>query len=58
MLEETSSHDNVNIATELVSQALGEACKTAGLQSQRQKNSYKQRKLNWFDQECEMDKEN
>ena len=56
-LQEASSHDNVNIATELVSQALVEACKTAGLKSKKQKNSYKQRK-NWFDQECETEKEN
>ena len=56
-LEEASLHDNVNIASELVNQALVEACKTAGLKSQKQKNSYKQRKT-WFDQECETEKEN
>ena len=32
-LEEALSHDNVNIATESVNQALVEACKTAGLRS-------------------------
>ena len=37
-LQEASSHDNVNIATELVSQAVVEACKTAGLKSKKQKN--------------------
>lgn len=59
-LEEASSHENVNIATELVSQALIDACKAAGLKSQKQRqkeNSYKQSK-NWFDQECETEKEN
>ena len=55
--EDALSHDNVNIATELVNQALVEACKTAGLKSQKQKHSHKQRK-NWFDQECETEKEN
>ena len=56
-LEEALSHDNVNIATELVNQVLVEACKTAGLRSQKQKNNCKQLK-NWFDQECETEKEN
>ena len=36
-LEEASLHDNVNIATELVSQTLVAACKIAGLKSQKQK---------------------
>ena len=36
-LEEALSHDNVNIATELVNQALVEACKTADLKPQKQK---------------------
>ena len=59
-LEEAASHDNVNIATELVSQvrqALVEACKRAGLKSKKPKNSNKQTK-NWFDQDCETEKEN
>ena len=56
-LEEASLHDNVNIATELVSQTLVAACKIAGLKSQKQKSSYKQRKA-WFDQDCETEKEN
>ena len=56
-LEEAASHDNVNIATELVSQALVEACKTAGLKSKKPKDSNKQTK-NWFDQGCQMEKEN
>ena len=43
-LEEASLHDNVNIATELVSQTLVAECKTAGLKFQKQKSSYKQRK--------------
>ena len=49
-LKEASLHDNVNTATELVSQTLVAACKTAGLKFQKQKSSYKQRKT-WFDQE-------
>ena len=56
-LEEATSHDNVTIATELVSQALVEACKTAGLKSKKPKDSNKQTK-NWFDQDCETEKEN
>ena len=56
-LEEASLHDNVNTATELVSQTLGAACKTAGLKFQKQKSSNKQRKT-WFDQDCETEKEN
>ena len=58
-LEEALSHDNVNIATELVNQAIVEACKTAALKSQneKKKNNHKQRK-NWFDQECGTEKEN
>ena len=52
-LEEALSHDNVNIATEFANQALVEA----GLKSQKQKHDHKQRK-NWFDQECETEKEN
>ena len=55
-LEEASLQDNVNIATELVSQTLVAACKT-GLKFQKQKSSYKQRKT-WFDQDCETEKEN
>ena len=57
-LQEAASHESdVNIATELVSQALVEACKTAGLKSKNPKKSNKQTK-NWFDQERETEKEN
>lgn len=56
-LKKASLHDNVNIATELVSQTLVAACKTAGLKFQKQKSSYKQTKT-WFDHDCETEKEN
>ena len=56
-LQEAASHDNVNIATELVSQALVEVCKIAGLKSNKPKSSNNQTK-NWFDQDCETEKEN
>ena len=48
----------MNMATELENQAPVEVFKTAGLKSQKQKkNSFKQSK-NWFDEECETEKEN
>ena len=56
-LQAALKNDNVDTAAELFSETLVEACKKAGLKVQRNKTKAMSQN-NWFDLECETEKEN
>ena len=56
-LQTALRNDNVDTAAELFSKTLVEACKKAGLRIQRNKTKAMSQN-NWFDLECETEKEN
>ena len=56
-LQAALRNDNVDTAAELFSETLVEACKKAGLKVQRNKTKAMSQN-NWFDLECETEKEN
>ena len=56
-LKAAATHDNIDTASELISETLVEACKEAGLKARGSKTKCKSQNK-WFDQECETEKEN
>ena len=56
-LEAAVKHDSIDIASELRSETLMEACKEAGLKARSSKIKCKSQNK-WFDQECETEKGN
>ena len=56
-LEAAVKHDSIDIASELISETLVEACKEAGLKARSSKIKCKSQNK-WFDQECETEKGN
>ena len=54
-LEAAVKHDSIDVASELISETLVEACKEAGLKARSSKIKCKS-KNKWFDQECETEK--
>ena len=56
-LKAAVTHDNIDTASEIISETLVEACKEAGLKARGSKTKCKSQNK-WFDQECETEKEN
>ena len=56
-LEAAVNHDSIDIASELISETLVEACKEAGLKARSSKIKCKSQNK-WVDQECETEKGN
>ena len=57
-LEAAVKHDSIDIASELISETLVEACKGAGLKARSSKIKCKSQNTKWFDQYCETEKGN
>jgi len=56
-LEAAVKHDDIDTASEVISETLVEVCKEAGLKARSSKMKCKSQNK-WFDQECETEKEN
>ena len=57
-LEAAIKHDSIDIASELISETLVEACKEAGLKARSSRKIKCKSQNKWFDQECETEKGN